>query len=366
MKEHYVKDLVPNEKIVSFFLVQTKEVRYKKTSGDPFLSLTLCDATGRIESKMWDNVEEVMDTFDRDDFVKVKAAVQLYRDQPQLVIQKIRKAEESELDLGDFVPHTGRDIDEMVAELRTAIEAFENEHLKALCLAFLDDPDIGGRLRRAPAAKALHHATVGGLLEHVCSLMKLARLVSSNYDFVDAELVQTGVLLHDLGKLDELTYERAFGYSSEGQLLGHITICIQWIDQKCRALPDFPHELKRVVEHMVLSHHGRYEFGSPKLPMFPEAAVLSYIDDLDSKLEAMRASLSTEVGSDPNWTRYNPALERPVLNVGRYLGRDAAEAPAPPPELPEPTEKAAPAQAEKAPENRSLFAEKLGAALSDE
>lgn len=359
MKDYYVKDLVPNEKIVSFYLVQAKEVRYKKTSGDPFLSLTLCDSTGRIEAKMWDNVEEVVDDFDRDDFVKIKANVQLYRDQPQLVIQKIRKAQESELDLADFVPHTTRDIEEMMAELKTAIEAFENVHLKALCLAFLDDPDIGGRLRKAPAAKALHHASVGGLLEHVCSLMKLARLVSSNYDFVDAELVQTGVLLHDLGKLDELTYERAFGYSSEGQLLGHITICIQWIDRKCNGLSDFPLKLKRVVEHMVLSHHGRYEFGSPKLPMFPEAAVLSYIDDLDSKLEAMRASIANEPGSDPNWTRYNPALERPVLNIGRFLDEDPK--PSPPPPLPE-----KPHAADAHPENRSLFAEKLGSALREE
>jgi len=359
VKDYYVKDLVPNEKIVSFYLVQAKEVRYKKTSGDPFLSLTLCDSTGRIEAKMWDNVEEVVDGFDRDDFVKVKANVQLYRDQPQLVIQKVRKAEESELDLADFVPHTARDIDEMMLELRTSIEAFENAHLKTLCLAFLDDPDIGGRLRKAPAAKALHHASVGGLLEHVCSLMKLARLVSSNYDFVDAELVQTGVLLHDLGKLDELTYERAFGYSSEGQLLGHITICIQWIDRKCNQLPEFPQRLKRVVEHMVLSHHGRYEFGSPKLPMFPEAAVLSYIDDLDSKLEAMRSSIAHEPGSDPDWTRYNPALERPVLNVARFL--DEAPAASDPPPLP--TER--PAEAAP-PENRSLFAEKLDSALSED
>lgn len=326
MKTTYVQDFQPNDKIVSFFLVQAKEVRFKKNSGDPYLSLQLSDRTGLIEAKMWDGVEEVADTFDANDFIKVKANIQLYRDKPQMIIQRLRRVEDSEVDLSDYVPHTKRDIDAMMAELRESIDQFNNPHLKALLLACLDDEEIGPRFRVAPAAKTLHHATVGGLLEHVCSLMGLARRVASNYDYLDLDLLLTGVVLHDICKIDELTYERSFGYSSDGQLLGHISMGLQLIERKCLGLPDFPPRLKRLVEHMVLSHHGRYEFGSPKLPMFPEALALSYIDDLDSKLESMRASLAAETGLGQEWTRYNPSMERPILNVANFLnGPVAAE-----------------------------------------
>ncbi|MEZ5360926.1 MAG: HD domain-containing protein [Bryobacterales bacterium] len=379
MKTYYVQDCQPNDRLTSYFLVQTKEVRFKKNSGEPYLSLTLSDRTGQIEAKMWDGVEEIVETFDRDHFIKVKANIQLYREKPQMIIQKLRRAEESEIDLADYVPHTKRDVDEMLTELRDAVNGFQNPHLKDLARAFLDDEAIMAKLRVAPAAKSLHHAVVGGLLEHVCSLMNLARLVCSNYDYLDVDLVQTGVLLHDVGKIDELTYDRAFGYSSEGQLLGHITRCIQMIERKCAQLPDFPPRLKALVEHMVLSHHGRYEFGSPKLPSFPEALALSYIDDLDSKLESMRAAMDAEFGASSEWTRYNPSLERSVLNPARYLnpsapaaetntdepeavnGADAAWTP-PPAAPPLPSKPATPPRAAN-PSEPSLFGEKLQMAL---
>jgi 3'-5' exoribonuclease len=355
VKDHYVEDLQENERVDAFYLVQSKEVRTKKNSGEPYLSLTLSDRTGTIETKMWDGVEAVADLFDQDDFVKVRATVQLYRDKPQLVVHKLRRAEESEIELGDFIPHTKQDISQMWATLRAEVEAFENLHLKALLLSFLDDPEFADRFKIAPAAKTLHHGFVGGLLEHVSSLMRLAKLVASNYDFLDLELLQTGVVLHDMGKLDELTYERSFGYSSDGQLLGHITICLQWIDRKCSTLPDFPPRLKRLVEHMVLSHHGRYEFGSPKLPMFPEALALSYIDDIDSKLESMRASLANETSEGSEWTRYNPSLERSLVNPAEFLAgpREPAPLADPPPLLPK-----------AAPTTPSLFGEKLQGALT--
>ena len=354
MKAHYIEDLQENERVDAFYLVQSKEVRTKKNSGEPYLSLILSDRTGSIETKMWDGVEAIADLFDKDDFVKVRATVQLYRDKPQLVVHKLRRAEDGEIDLDDFIPHTKQDIGEMWATLRANVEAFENPHLKALLLAFLDDPEFADRFKIAPAAKTLHHGFIGGLLEHVSSLMRLAKLVASNYDYLDVELLQTGVVLHDMGKLDELTYERTFGYSSDGQLLGHITICLQWIDRKCAALPDFPPRLKRLIEHMVLSHHGRYEFGSPKLPMFPEALALSYIDDLDSKLESMRASLVNETSEGVEWTRYNSSLERSLVNPVEFLA--GPREPAPPAEPPPPLPKAAPA-------SPSLFAEKLQGAL---
>lgn len=355
MKDHYVEDLQENERVDAFYLVQSKEIRTKKNSGEPYLSLTLSDRTGSIECKMWDGVDAVLDLFSKDDFVKVRASVQLYRDRPQLVIHKLRRAEDREIDLGDFIPHTKHDIGEMWANLRADVEAFQNPHLKALLLSFLDDPEFAERFKVAPAAKTLHHGFVGGLLEHVSSLMRLAKLVASNYAYLDVELLLTGVVLHDMGKLEELTYERSFGYSSDGQLLGHITICLQWIDRKCSALPDFPTRLKRLIEHMVLSHHGRYEFGSPKLPMFPEALALSYIDDLDSKLESMRSSLANDTGKGIEWTQYNPSLERSLVNPAEFLA--GPKEVAPPPEPPPPLPRAA------APATPSLFGEKLQGAL---
>jgi 3'-5' exoribonuclease len=354
VKLHYVEDLQPEERIDSFYLVQSKEIRTKKTNGEPYLSLVLSDRTGTIDCKMWEGVEAVADTFEADDFIKVRAAVQLYRDKPQLVIHKLRHVDDSEVDLADFIPHTKQDIEAMWATLRATVEAFENPHLKALLLSFLDDPEFAERFKIAPAAKTLHHGFLGGLLEHVSSLMRLAKLVASNYDFLDVELLQTGVVLHDMGKLDELTYERSFGYSGDGQLLGHISIVMQWIDRKCATLPDFPPRLKRLVEHMVLSHHGRYEFGSPKLPMFPEALALSYMDDLDSKLESMRSALAQETGDGVEWTGYNRSLERSLVNPKEFLAdaKPADRVTAPPPPLPK-----------AAAETPSLFGEKLQGAL---
>ena len=318
MKNRFISDLQPNEMVTTYFLVQSKEVRLRKT-GEPYLALILSDRTGQLEAKKWEDIDEVADTFDRDDFVKVHGLVQNYRERPQMTIQRMRRADDSEVELADYLPHTAKNIDEMFGALRAAVDEIVNPHLRQLLQSFLDDPEITSRLKRAPAAKSLHHAFVGGLLEHVLSLLNLARLAVQNYDYVDLDLVKTGIVLHDIGKIHELTYGRTFGYSSEGQLLGHITIGLRMLDQKCAQLPDFPPRLKVLVEHLILSHHGQYEFGSPKLPMFPEAVMLHYLDDLDSKLESMRAYVSSDKQNQEDWTRYNPSLERSLLKKDQFL-----------------------------------------------
>ena len=354
MKSRFVADLQPSEAVTSCFLVASKDVRLKK-SGDPYLSLVLCDRTGRLEAKMWDGIGDVVDTFDQDDFVKVKGIVQLYRERPQITIQRLKRIDESEVDLADYLPHTSRDIDEMWAELAAAVDAVGDPDLKRLLVAFLDDEEIALRLRKAPAAKTLHHAFVGGLLEHITSLLRLAERLAGNYDFVDLDLVRTGVVLHDLGKIYELTYERSFGYGDEGQLLGHIVMVLRMLDRKCSDLDDFPPKLKMLVEHLILSHHGKYEFGSPKLPMFPEALLLHYIDDLDSKLESMRASVASEASGGELWTRYNPSLERRLLNKELFLaGAAASETGAEQTTIPPPNRGGQPG---------SLFGERLEGAL---
>jgi 3'-5' exoribonuclease len=304
--------------VTTYFLVQSKEIRLRKT-GEPYLALILSDRTGQLEAKKWEDIDQVADTFDRDDFVKVNGLVQNYRERPQMTIQRLRRAEESEVELADYLPHTAKNIDEMFAALRAAVDEIGNPHLRHLLQSFLDDPEIASRLQRAPAAKSLHHAFVGGLLEHILSLLNLARLAVQNYDYVDLDLVKTGIVLHDIGKIHELTYGRTFGYSSEGQLLGHITIGLRMLDQKCAQFPDFPAKLKLLVEHLILSHHGKYEFGSPKLPMFPEALMLHYLDDLDSKLESMRAYVFSDKQEQEDWTRFSPSLERSLLKKEQFL-----------------------------------------------
>jgi len=327
MKEIYVSDLQPNQIITSTFLVQAKDVRFKKT-GEGYLSLSLSDKTGEVEAKIWENVEEFTPLFERDDFIKVKGAVQVFRKKPQLTVHKLRRLEETEVDLGDFFPRSARDPEEMWQELEAVAAAIQNPHLGALLSKIIGDPEIATRLRQAPAAKTLHHAYIGGLLEHILSLCRLAKLVLQNYPGLDEDLVIAGVLLHDLGKIYELSYARSFGYTSDGQLLGHMILEIEILHKKLADMPDFPRPLQTLLEHLIISHHGQYEFGSPKLPMFPEALLLHYIDDLDSKLQGMQTLIAKEAALEGDWTGFLPSLGRPLLKVSKFLENAPEAAPA--------------------------------------
>ena len=324
MKTHFIRELEPNQVVTSYFIVHSKEVRLKKT-GEPYLNLTLADRTGLLDAKMWDGVAEVVETFEQDDFVKVKGLIQVFRNKPQMTVHKLRRLDDQEVSFADYFPHTERNIAGMWAELRGAVAGMQNEQLRGLVNAFLDDEEIARRFQQAPAAKSLHHARIGGLLEHVMSLVGLGQRCAGHYPFIDADLLLTGIVLHDLGKIFELHYQRSFGYTTEGQLLGHMIIVLDLLQAKAASVPGFPPKLKMLVEHMILSHHGHYEFGSPKLPMFPEALLLHYLDDLDSKLESMRASLASDQNIEGDWTSYNPSLERPLLKKDKFLAEARAE-----------------------------------------
>ena len=227
MKSPYVSGLKPSQApITTTFLVRSKEIRQKKT-GEPYLSLLLGDRTGQVDAKMWDNVDQVLETFDRDDFVKVKGIVQIFQNRPQITIHNVRKIDASEIEPADYFPSSRRDLGEMWTELRATVATIGNPHLKALVEALLDDEDVALRYRRAPAAKQIHHAYLGGLIEHVLSLCALARTVAAHYPNIDYDLLLTGVVLHDIGKIYELNYERGFSYSDDGQLLGHINIALR-------------------------------------------------------------------------------------------------------------------------------------------
>jgi 3'-5' exoribonuclease len=376
MKSPYINALEPNQVVTLLALVHAKEIRQKK-SGDPYLSLLLGDRSGELDGKMWDNVAEVMNTFERDDFVKVKGLLQIFHNRPQLTIHKMRRMTDSEVDFTDFFPSSDRNPDEMWAELRGILCGMNNPHLKALLDALLDDPEIGRRFRIAPAAKQIHHAWLGGLIEHVLSLCALARQAAAHYKFIDGDLLLTGVVLHDIGKIHELSYERGFTYTSEGQLLGHLMIALRMVDEKLRSMPEFPKPLRCLVEHMIISHHGQLEFGSPKVPQFPEALLLHYLDDMDSKMECMRNMLARDRHVDGCFTGYNPALDRTVLKKDRFLdpppqpplpipSTPAARPEPPPAPLPLPLiqpEQASHPLVAAAPKSNSPFADKLLQAL---
>jgi len=329
MKDFFISDCTQQENkvITSSFVVVSKQVKPKKT-GEPYLALTLGDRTGQLEAKMWDNVEEFIDAFEQDDFLKVKGLINKYKNRFQLTIHKLRRMQESEIEFADYLPKTPRDIGELWRTLTDFVASFENPHLKALLELFMADPEIAERYRNAPAAKTLHHAYIGGLLDHVVSLFRSCNLVCRNYPQVNRDLLLAGVFLHDIGKIYELTYNRSFTYTTRGQLLGHMIIELEMLQAKLEQLPTFPPELKILLEHLIISHHGQYDFGSPKLPMFPEALMLHYLDDLDSKMEAMRAHFLREVDQEGPWTSYNASLGRPLLNSEKFLqGERAAERP---------------------------------------
>jgi 3'-5' exoribonuclease len=338
MKTPYIGSLVPNEVVTAQFLVLSKEIRQKKT-GEPYLSLHIADRTGEMEAKMWDNVAEIMHAFERDDFIKVKGLMQLYQNRSQFTVHRLRRLEDHEVDFADYFPCSERDPDEMFAELQLTIAGIRNPHLRALLEIVFSDSRLATLYKLAPAAKNIHHACRGGLIEHVLSLCTLSRLTGAHYKNVDVDLLLTGAILHDLGKIDELAYARSFGYSAEGQLLGHIVIGLRILAGKFDQLPEFPPKLRMLVEHMIISHHGELEFGSPKVPAFPEALLLHHLDNLDSKMEAMRVAVSRD-RLESEFTGWITALERVVLKKDRFLG-DSDGAPKMEASSPEPMRKIA-------------------------
>src|SRR5579871_5251827 len=274
-----------------------------------------------------------MDTFARDGFVKVKQLLQIYQNRPQLSIHKMMKIRDTDIEFADYFPASERDPAEMFAELQGIIAGMRNSYLRALLNAFMDDHEIARMYRMAPAAKSVHHAYLGGLIEHVLSVCHLCRVMTAHYNYVDLDLLLTGAILHDIGKVAELTYDRSFGYSTEGQLLGHIVIGLRMLQEKISRIPQFPLKLRTLIEHMIISHHGELEFGSPKVPLFPEALLLHHLDNLDSKMECMRNMVAKDRHVEGCWTGYSPSLERAVLKKAKFMEESAATGLQTPPEV---------------------------------
>jgi len=327
MKDVYIADLASFEEarlFDGFFLVLSKQQRTNK-SNKPYLCLILGDRTGQVEGRIWELSDpRIARDFERGDMVKVRGCASRFGEQLQLKVDQLRLALPNEVDKADMLPSTTYDVATLWSQLRGFVESLTNPDLKLLLTTMLDDPALAEAYREAPAAKQLHHAWLGGLLEHVVSLCTLADRVAPHYPLLDRDLLLTGVILHDIGKVRELSWEVGFEYTVEGMLLGHIQIGAALAERTIDSLPNFPPKLKTLVLHMILSHHGKLEFGSPKLPMIPEALVLNFLDDLDAKMQAVSSEFDKSVreGKGPNeLTNKVWALDnRQLLNVKRWLG----------------------------------------------
>ncbi|HLI30413.1 MAG TPA: HD domain-containing protein [Terriglobia bacterium] len=313
MKKPFIADLKPGQPFNATFLLQSKDRRTAR-NGKAYLDLEFRDATGSMRGKLWD-CDRVKSDFDVDDIVRVSGTTEDYMGSLQLSVAEIARAPEDGLDLLDYLPRTGQDLEQMYAALVARIEGMPEGPLRELLLSVMRDPQIAAKYKLAPAAMSIHHAFLGGLLEHVSSLWRLGDQLCDHYPWLDRSLVLAGVVLHDVGKIEELRFDRAFRYSTRGQLLGHITIALEIIRKKMEAIPDFPEPLRDRIEHIILSHHGKLEFGSPKEPMFAEALAVHYLDELDSKLESMRAQYESEKDRGGEWTSRNRSLGRELLKT---------------------------------------------------
>lgn len=309
VKSVYVKDIRPGEKVNAPFLVAEKNLAFSQ-KGAPYLNLRLKDKTGQIEGKVWENAMEWDKAFKKGDVIHVHSRAVSYRDAVQLSIQEVKAADDGEIDPDDFFPAARRNAEEMFAELLVFAEQVGTPSLKSLLEAFLRDEEIARLFKKAPAAKGFHHIYAGGLLEHTLSVTRLLMVVTEHYEGVNRDLVITGGILHDIGKIYEFTYDRVVDYSDQGRLVGHIVIGVEMLDEKIRTIGDFPRQLAMELRHILLSHHGVLEYGSPKRPKTIEALIVHHIDDLDAKVAAFREFIDASPADESDWTPFHRLLDR--------------------------------------------------------
>jgi len=309
VSKQFVSDIKDRDSVSTVFLVKDKVMAMAK-NGKPYMNLRFMDKSGEIEAKVWDNTDVLDKRFDKDDFVQVRGKASVYMNKMQVVVAEIAKIPEEQVCLADFLPESPRDRGEMRLELAEVVAAMNSPHLKSLMQAFLTDEAFMGLYCSAPAAKAMHHVYLGGLLEHSLALVKLVKTIVPLYGGVNEDLLIAGALLHDVGKIYEMSFERSFDYTDAGKLLGHITIGVELVEENIRKVDGFPRELAMLLKHMLLSHHGQYEYGSPKRPKTVEATILNYLDDMDSKINGIRAHIAKENVSTSRWTAHHRLYDR--------------------------------------------------------
>lgn len=291
-------------------------MKQKNTSftkvGKPYLNLTLMDKTGEIRGRVWENAESLARTFRKDDFITLQATAVSYQNALQLNITTIRLVQPSEVDITDFLPQAQNETAHTLQQLQAIVKKITNPYLKQLVDLFLEDEQFVKRFTLAPGAKALHHVYLGGLLEHTLNVATLILQVGEHYQNLNLDLLLTGGLLHDIGKIDELTYSRSFDYSDSGRLIGHIVLGIEMINEKIRLISDFPQELALELKHLIISHHGEHEYGSPQKPKTVEALILYCLDNLDAKIEQIQSFIQLEGGDQTKCVGFHHLLDRHI------------------------------------------------------
>lgn len=307
MQHIWIKDIQENETVQGVYLVKSKTVNQTR-QGSPFLILTLGDKTGTIEARVWENVEEISTQFKEGDIVDITGQTGTYKNQIQIQVQGLTR-NRADVDPAIYLESTPKDIALMLAELKELANRIRNTHLRTLANLLLADHKFISQFKRAPAAKYFHHGYLGGLLEHTLSVSRMAVKVAEQYPDLDGDLLLAGAILHDIGKIDELNYELSIEYSDQGRLLGHIVLGILRLEEKLKTLKGFPPELATRLKHLILSHHGEFDFGSPKRPKFLEAFALHLIDDLDAKMNGLSKLLKDD-RHEGSWTAFSHLFQR--------------------------------------------------------
>jgi 3'-5' exoribonuclease len=314
MKNYYIDNLRDGTRIDDVFLVCGKNVG-KTQDGSPFVRLKLMDRTGSIDAIKWDASEAVCSCLLVDDYIQARGVVSKYKDKLQIVLENVRKISDK-VDPTDFLPRTTKDISEMVRDLRKIIATVKQPQLHALLDHFFKDEEFVARFSTAPAAMRIHHAYIGGLLEHSLSVAQLCDLVCRHYPEVNRDLLITAAALHDIGKVDEFCWCRSIRYSDSGHLIGHLVSGAMMVDAAAEKIADFHPFLRLIMTHIILSHHGEKEFGSPKRPKTLESLMLHYVEDMDAKIKTFAEAVgkSCEITDRPEfWTEKHWVFDRPLL-----------------------------------------------------
>ena len=327
MGRRFIGQLADGETIDEVYLVADKQLRANR-NGNLYIQLELQDRTGSMNARLWNAGEPLFRSFEAGDFLAVKAKIQLFQGTLQMILQNLEKIEPTRVDLTDFLPHTDQDVNKLLERLRTSLRKIGNPHLRALAECYLMDDGFLRGFCKAPAGVRVHHAYVGGLLEHVVTMIDVAERLAPVYPDVDRDLVLIGIFLHDSGKVRELAYDRSFGYTDEGQLIGHLAIGLETLQEKAAQAREltgesFPRELLLRLKHMILSHHGTTEFGSPKVPMTPEAVLLHAIDSLDTRVHICVREIKDDRNAASAWTPFNQAMQRRLFKGSRSNGDGA-------------------------------------------
>jgi 3'-5' exoribonuclease len=309
-----INQLVEHQNVDQAFQAADKQLRVNRQGGK-YLLLKLADRSGTIVAMVWNADERLFEAFDRGDFIACKGRTQVHNGNLQMIVTELQRMDPKEVNLADFDRFDASEADRLTIRLRELIEERKNEHLRSMGLAFIDDASFMARFRVAAAAVTNHHAYPGGLLRHTVELMELATLIGPRYPQMDTDLLVLGAFLHDIGKVEELSSGGEVTYTDRGQLVGHLIIGVQMLGEKVAELnttapAPFPIELRQHLEHMILSHHGQLEFGSPKIPLTLEALALHHLDNLDAKIAAATSVIENDVSADGNWTNYNPGMGR--------------------------------------------------------